>query len=216
MPVKIRIAEPKDEKFASYICDLIEDAAKVRGTGIAKREPEYIREKINQGKAVIALDGEEVAGFCYIETWSDAKFVVNSGLIVNKNYRKTGLARKIKAAILDLSVKKYPNAQVFGITTSLAVMKINSDLGYKPVTFSELTDDDRFWNGCKSCVNYDILTRTDRKLCLCTGMIYEQEKKAIDKIEPKKRKNQWEQFQNFLKMRSKRMSKWLKNDKSKS
>jgi hypothetical protein len=52
-------------------------------------------------------------------------------------------------------------------------MKINSDLGYLPTTFSELPVDDNFWKGCESCVNYDILTRTNGKICLCTGMIYD-------------------------------------------
>ncbi|MEN8879541.1 MAG: GNAT family N-acetyltransferase, partial [Polaribacter sp.] len=68
---------------------------------------------------------------------------------------------------------KFPNAKVFSITTGLAVMKLNSDLGYKPVTFSELTDDQTFWNGCQTCKNFDILTRTERKMCLCTGMLFD-------------------------------------------
>lgn len=52
-------------------------------------------------------------------------------------------------------------------------MKINHGLGYRPVTFSELTTDDLFWDGCKGCVNYDILMRTERTKCLCTGMLYD-------------------------------------------
>jgi len=178
-PVHIEVAGPQHSVFADEICRQIEEAAKIRGTGIAKREPAYINEKLETGKAVIALGGEEkdqFAGFCYIETWEHGKYVANSGLIVAPDFRKLGLARKIKSKILELSKEKYPDAKIFGITTSLAVMKINSDLGYKPVTFSELTQDEVFWDGCKSCPNFDVLTRTERKLCLCTGMLYEKDK----------------------------------------
>ena len=167
----VLVAGQEHMPYAEKICTLIENAAKQRGTGIAKRKPEYIRQKIMDGKAVIALCGDDLAGFCYIETWSHGKYVANSGLIVSPDYRKSGLARRIKAKAFELSREKYPDAKLFGITTSLAVMKINSDLGYKPVTFSELTTDEEFWKGCKSCPNYDILTRTKRKMCLCTGML---------------------------------------------
>jgi GNAT superfamily N-acetyltransferase len=147
------------------------ESAKARGTGIAERQPDYLREKIRAGNAVIAFVGEQLAGFCYIETWSHGRYVANSGLIVVDAYRRLGLARAIKAHIFRLSRDKYPEARIFGITTSLAVMKINSDLGYKPVTFSELTQDDAFWNGCRSCPNYDILERNQRQMCLCTAML---------------------------------------------
>ena len=167
----VQVAKQEHIAYAEEICALIEDAAKQRGTGIAKREPEYIRGKIRDGKAVIALCEQDLAGFCYIETWSHGKYVANSGLIVSSKYRKSGLARRIKKRAFELSREKYPEAKLFGITTSLAVMKINSDLGYKPVTFSELTTDEEFWKGCQSCPNYDILTRTQRKMCLCTGML---------------------------------------------
>jgi len=63
-------------------------------------------------------------------------------------------------------------------------MKINYDLGYEPVTFSELTDDPNFWKGCQTCKNYDILQRTEHKMCLCTGMLYdpvEKEKNSLHK-----------------------------------
>ncbi len=167
----VQVATKKHLVYAEAVCALIEEAAKKRGTGIAKRDPEYIRSKIRDGKAVIALADEALAGFCYIETWSHHKYVANSGLIVSPSYRKAGLARKIKETAFELSREKYPDAKLFGITTSLAVMKINSDLGYKPVTFSELTTDEEFWNGCQSCPNFDILTRTNKKMCLCTGML---------------------------------------------
>ena len=152
----------------------MELSAKVRGTGIAKRSTEYLSKKIIDGNGIIALtETNEWAGFCYIETWSHDKFVANSGLIVAPKYRKYGLARKIKQAIFSLSKEKFPKAKIFGLTTGLAVMKINSELGYEPVTYSELTQDENFWSGCKSCVNYEILIAKDKKNCLCTAMLYE-------------------------------------------
>lgn len=171
MAIDILVATPQHSNFANTIVALIEDAAQKRGTGIAKRQPEYIIKKMEEGKAIIALDGDVVAGFCYIESWGHDKYVANSGLIVNEEYRGHGLAKSIKEKAFELSRTKFPNAKLFGLTTSLPVMKINSELGYRPVTFSELTDDDQFWKGCQSCVNYDILTRTERKHCLCTGML---------------------------------------------
>jgi hypothetical protein len=161
--------------YAETVCHLIEEAAKVRGTGIAKRDPSYIKQKIKDGKAVIALTSDKlVAGFCYIESWGASKnFVANSGLIVTPEFRGFGLAKKIKEEIFLLSRKKFPKAKMFGITTSPAVMKINYSLGYRPVSFDHLTDDESFWKGCQSCKNYDILQRTNKKQCLCTAMLYD-------------------------------------------
>lgn len=173
MSVSINIANLTHSTYAQAVCDLIELAAKQRGTGIAKRDPEYIKAKMENGNAVIALEGSKLAGFCYIEVWENKKYVANSGLVVHPDYRGQGLAKRIKSKAFELSKKKYPKSKLFGITTSLPVMKINSDLGYKPVTFSELTSDETFWNGCKSCPNYDILTRNSRTNCLCTGMLYD-------------------------------------------
>ncbi|MFT7120537.1 MAG: hypothetical protein ACJAZ9_000711 [Neolewinella sp.] len=171
MHIDLLTAQPEHAVFAQPICDLMAESAKARGTGIATRKPEYVAEKILTGKAVIALVEGELGGFSYIETWGHGKYVANSGLIVNPKFRRLGLARKIKGAIFNLSRELYPDAKIFGITTSLPVMKINSDLGYKPVTFSELTQDDAFWAGCNSCPNFDILTRNERKICLCTAML---------------------------------------------
>lgn len=197
MQVVISVADHSHEKYAVTICNMIEEAAQLRGTGISKRKPEYIQAKINEGKSVIALEGEKVVGFCYIESWDNAKFVANSGLIVHPDYRQTGLAKKIKTAIFELSRKKFPDAKIFGITTSLAVMKINSELGYKPVTFSELTTDEKFWKGCESCTNYDILMRTERKMCLCTGMVCVPQNNGKTEEKPKSSQS-WEQFKKFL------------------
>lgn len=157
-------------------------SAKARGTGIAKRTPEYIQMKMAEGKAVIAFTKKgDWAGFCYIETWGHGKFVANSGLIVSPEFRKSGLARDIKEKIFELSRKKYPTAKIFGLTTGLAVMKINSELGYVPVTYSELTDDEAFWKGCQSCINYEILVSKERKNCICTAMLYDAEEKKRGK-----------------------------------
>lgn len=179
--MKIVIADKSHSIYANIICETISDAAQVRGTGIAKRRPEYIITKMENGNAVIALDGNKFAGFCYIEKWSHGKFVANSGLIVHPDYRGQGLAKKIKKIVFEHSRAKFPNAKVFSITTGLAVMKLNSDLGYKPVTFSELTDDQSFWKGCQTCKNYDVLQRTEQHMCLCTGMLYDPNSKETKK-----------------------------------
>lgn len=171
MNATIEIANKSHSKYAELLSNMYKRSAEERQTGIAMRQPAYILDKMNSNDAVIATMGEELIGFCYIETWSHDRYVANSGLIINPKFRKQGYAKKIKYHVFQLARTKHPTAKVFGITTSLAVMKINSDLGYKPVTFSELTQDETFWNGCQSCPNYDILIRNERKLCLCTGML---------------------------------------------
>jgi len=211
--MEIIIANKSHAGYAQIICDTIAESAKVRGTGIAKRTPEYVITKMENGNSVIALDGDAFAGFCYIEAWGHGKFVANSGLIVHPDFRNLGLAKKIKEAIFAHSRKKYPDAKVFGITTGLAVMKINSDLGYRPVTFSELTDDPTFWKGCQTCRNYDILQRTEQKMCLCTGMLYdpvaeEAKKKNTKNEEPQKTLNS----KAFSRLKSIKQSLFLKKE----
>lgn len=172
-------ATEQHTNYADQICDEMAESAKARGTGIAKRTPDYIVKKMLEGKAVIALHVDGTwAGFCYIETWSHGTFVANSGLIVNPQYRNRGLAKMIKRSVFDLSRLKYPDAKIFGLTTGLPVMKINSELGYEPVTYSMLTQDEDFWKGCQSCVNYDILMMKERKNCMCTAMLWDPEEKA--------------------------------------
>jgi N-acetylglutamate synthase-like GNAT family acetyltransferase len=169
----IRVASPADKIYANTITDEMESSAKARGTGIAKRSPEYVAQKIDEGKAVIAVTKEgQWVGFCYIETW-EGEYVANSGLIVSPEFRKSGVAKSIKHRIFQLSREQYPEAKIFGLTTGLAVMKINSELGYEPVTYSELTQDEKFWAGCRSCVNFEILMSKERKNCLCTAMLYD-------------------------------------------
>ncbi len=177
--IVVTVASSEHECYAETISRLIEESALQRGTGIARRPPEYIRQKMREGKAIIALDrssdGSNPAfvGFCYIETWEHGCYVANSGLIVAPNYRRHGVARRIKYAAFELSRRLYPDAKIFSITTSAAVLKLNSELGFRPVHFSELTSDEEFWRGCASCRNYDILQRTGRTMCLCTGLLYD-------------------------------------------
>ena len=211
MPITLHYCTSSHHRYATAICELIETAAKQRGTGIAKREPEYIKTKMTNGNAVIALDGHQLAGFCYVEIWENKKYVANSGLIVHWDYRGQGLAKKIKAKAFELSKKKYPEAKLFGITTSLPVMKINSDLGYKPVTFSELTQDETFWKGCQSCPNYDILSRNNRSNCLCTGMLYDP-KKPNTQSEEKKKQN-LETFYRWVRLKKQSFLKVIKPSK---
>lgn len=170
----IIVADPSHKVYSTQITEEMASSAKARGTGIAKRSPAYIETKMEEGKAVIALttDGRW-AGFCYIEAWGHGKYVANSGLIVSPEFRKYGLARKIKREIFKLSRKKYPDSKIFGLTTGAAVMKINSELGYIPVSYADLTDDEEFWKGCQSCVNYEILMSKNRQNCICTAMLYD-------------------------------------------
>ncbi|HET9056579.1 MAG TPA: GNAT family N-acetyltransferase [Chitinophagaceae bacterium] len=214
--IVIRVAHSGDTHFAVAITDEMASSAQARGTGIAKRTPEYVAEKMKEGKAVIAhnKDGEWV-GFCYIETWSHGEYVANSGLIVAPAYRKGGVAKAIKKKIFELSREKYPEAKLFGLTTGLAVMKINSELGYEPVTYSELTQDEAFWAGCKSCVNYEILMSKERKNCMCTAMLYDPK----DHYEPEETKQFFEEnksgFERLLKFKQWKLLKpFLKKDKS--
>ncbi|MBT8220266.1 MAG: GNAT family N-acetyltransferase [Bacteroidia bacterium] len=171
MEFKIYKATEEDIKYAEEISGLYVESAKDRGTGIAQRSPEYLIKRFRAGNSIVALQGEELAGYCYIEVFSNEGYVSNSGLIVKPKFRGLGLAKAIKEQAVALAREKYPKAKLFGITTSDVVMKINSDLGYIPVSFKKLTDDDEFWLGCKSCANYEILEKNDRKLCLCTAML---------------------------------------------
>jgi GNAT superfamily N-acetyltransferase len=171
----IRLATEDDFAFAPAISIEMEASARARGTGIATRTPEYLQSKMQRGQAFIAVDVERnlPAGFCYCEVWSHGKYIANSGLLIFPEYRLFGLARRLKAFAFEESRKRFPEAKCFGLTTSLAVMTINSDLGYRPVTYSELTQDEEFWAGCRSCVNYPTLNEKNRKNCLCTAMLYD-------------------------------------------
>jgi GNAT superfamily N-acetyltransferase len=204
--MKIVIADKSHSIYAEIICQTIAESASIRGTGIARRTPEYIMTKMENNNAVIALDGDKFVGFCYIEKWGHGKFVANSGLIVHPDYRGLGIAKEIKHKVFAHSLAKFPDAKIFSITTGMAVMKMNTELGYKPVHFSELTDDPTFWDGCQTCKNYDVLTRTERKMCLCTGMLFDPKAKTINENKQVKTKV-------FQRLKQIKQSLFLKKDK---
>jgi GNAT superfamily N-acetyltransferase len=173
--IEVLVANVEHEVYVDTILDTIAEAAKVRGTGIAKRTHEYLAKKMAEAKAVIALrksDGR-FAGFSYIETWENQQYVTTSGLIVHPDFRGLGLAKRIKDMTFTLARTRWPRAKIFSLTSGAAVMTMNTQLGYQPVTFADLTDDEAFWKGCEGCVNVDVLHRTGRKYCICTAMLYD-------------------------------------------
>jgi hypothetical protein len=193
--MEIEISSSIHLMYVSEIQQEMYDSAQRRGTGIAKRSVEYLSKKISEGNAVVATENGEWVGFCYIETWSHGQFVANSGLIVSPKFRHGGIATLIKDRVFALSREKFPNAKIFGLTTGLAVMKINSDLGYKPVIYSELTQDEEFWNGCKNCVNYEILMKKERKNCLCTAMLFVPDNNKVNEVVNDQPENQYQNEQ---------------------
>jgi predicted GNAT superfamily acetyltransferase len=170
--IDVMVADASHEIYVDEVLATIEAAAKVRGTGIARRSHEYVATKMKEGKAIIALCGDEFAGFTYIESWGNKQYVATSGLIVVEKFRGRGLAKRIKDASFTLARLRWPKAKIFSLTSGAAVMKMNTQLGYKPVTFAELTDDEAFWRGCEGCINHDVLLRTNRKYCICTAMLF--------------------------------------------
>ncbi len=192
MQIEVMVAEAGHNIYAEDICKEIFISAQERGTGIAQRTPEYVSEKISAGKAVIAIaeDGR-FAGFSYIETWGGKEYVANSGLIVAHDFRGIGLAKRIKKRIFEHSRTMFPKAKIFSITTGAAVMKMNYELGFRPVTFAALTDDPEFWKGCQGCKNYHILEANKHRMCLCTGLLYDPEEhiELLDPARPELAKN---------------------------
>ena len=180
--IEVVVAGPEHEVYVDTILQTIADAAKVRGTGIAKRTHEYLATKMKEAKAVIALSKNRFAGFSYIETWGNKQYVTTSGLIVHPDFRGLGVAKKIKDMTFSLARTRWPHAKIFSLTSGAAVMKMNTELGYQPVTFADLTDDEAFWRGCEGCVNVDVLHRTGRKYCICTAMLYDPEEHLPAKI----------------------------------
>ena len=180
--IKVIVADLSHEKYVDLILDTIREAAKKRGTGIAERSHEYVATKMSEGKAVLALDpsvqtelGDKFAGFSYIETWGHKSYVTTSGLIVHPDYQGHNIAKRIKDHTFTLARVRWPHAKIFSLTSGDAVMKMNTALGYVPVSFNQLTDDDAFWRGCRGCVNHPILQMKERKFCICTGMLYDPE-----------------------------------------
>ena len=180
--ITVMVADASHEKYIDTILTTIEEAAKVRGTGIAKRSHEYLATKMREAKAVIALSGDRFAGFSYIETWRNKQYVTTSGLIVHPDFRGLGIARRIKDLTFTLARTRWPHAKIFSLTSGAAVMAMNTRLGYQPVTFADLTDDEAFWRGCEGCINFDVLQRTNRRYCICTAMLYDPEEHLPAKI----------------------------------
>ena len=172
----VRVADASDEKYVDIILETIRDAARKRGTGIAERTHEYLATKMRESKAVLALCGDKFAGFSYIESWGNKHYVTTSGLIVHPDFLGQGIAKRIKDYTFTLARVRWPKAKIFSLTSGDAVMKMNTRLGYVPVSYNQLTDDDAFWRGCEGCCNHDILMAKERKFCICTGMLYDPEK----------------------------------------
>jgi len=170
--MQVFLANKSHLKYVQIICDTISKSAKEKEVNIAIRTPVFIANKIKEGNAVVALDKGDFMGFCYLDLWQNNTYVVHSGLIVAPNHRNLGVAKQLKIKLFQHSKEKYPNAKVFGITTSSSIVKINRKLGYQLVSYCELTTDKGFWDGCKTCDNYNTLISNDYKKCYCTGMLY--------------------------------------------
>ena len=183
--IQVLVADESHEKYVDIILQTIADAAKDRGTGIAKRTHEYLANKMREAKAVIALVGDRFVGFSYIETWGNKKYVTTSGLIVHPDFRHLGIAKRIKDMTFTLARMRWPHAKIFSLTSGKAVMKMNTALGYQPVTFDDLTDDEAFWRGCEGCVNYPVLKERNRKFCICTAMLFDPEEHLPARIPQK-------------------------------
>lgn len=173
--IVVRVADASDEKYVNIILDTIRDAARRRGTGIAERTYDYVATKMKESKAIMAVCGDKFAGFSYIETWGNKHYVTTSGLIVHPDFLGQGIAKRIKDYTFTLARVRWPKAKIFSLTSGDAVMKMNTRLGYVPVSYNQLTDDDAFWRGCEGCCNHDILVAKERKFCICTGMLYDPE-----------------------------------------
>lgn len=182
--ITVRMATSRDRGFATMITEEMHESAIARGCGISRRSPADIGAKMIEGKAIIAVTKEnEWAGFSYLETYENNEFVSNSGLIVAPAFRNCGVAKAIKQQVFALSRKLYPFAKIFSITTGGAVMKMNSRLGFEPVTYSEITREEKFWAGCKSCVNYHTLAGKAYKNCFCTAMLFDPGEDIEEEIE---------------------------------
>lgn len=174
MNVNVMVADESHLAYAESVCHELYLSSQGDKIGIARRSPDYIRDKIRSGKAVIALtDTGGFAGFSYIESWGGKSFVANSGLIVPEMFRSQGVARRIKEQTFILSRKLFPDAKIFSMTTSAAVMRLNYEFGFRPVTYDDLTDDVEFWKGCEGCRNFPVLQEQKYRVCICTGLLYD-------------------------------------------
>jgi len=176
----VRRAQEQDIVHAAIIAFYIEQAGEDIATGICKREISFIITKIQSGDAIMAFTSDGAwAGFCYLQQWNDG-YVSSCGLVVHPLHRRNNIARYIKQEVMELAKEKYPGADYFSLTTAKAVMKLNTDLGYETVTYSEVSRDEAFWSACKTCVNHNILLRNNQQKCLCTAMRFQSFNKLIN------------------------------------
>ena len=171
--ITVRPATAADAKYAEAASALIAEAARTHD--IAEREVAFLIEKIESGKAAVALRSrpgqpDELIGFGYFSAWQDGAFVSHSGLVVRPDLRGHKLGRRLKTALFEGSRAKYPNATTMSLTTSPQVKAMNLSLGFEVVPFEEMTTDEAFWDGCKTCRNYAEMQAKGIRCC-CEAMI---------------------------------------------
>lgn len=155
------------------ICEVTLSLVISHGRDISEHSPELLETKMKKGEAVIAFASDgRWAGFSFISSCENGSYISNSALVIAPEFRHTGLVKKIKRKIFELSREMYPDACIFSLTSDLTVMKMNHKLGFKRVNFSELPSNSLFWESCKSCINCPVLMSQERKNCLCTAMLY--------------------------------------------
>lgn len=176
MNIEVMVADESHKQYIPDILAAIYEASQVKGVSIVMRDPYYLAQKMREGKAVIALCEGAFVGFCYLECWQDEQFVANSGLIVRPEFRGQGVATRIKQQIFDQCRKLFPDACIFGITKSEAVIRMNTQLGFERVGYDQLTNDPKFWKGCDTCLNYPVLLANEGRSCHCVGLLYRPKK----------------------------------------
>ncbi len=173
--LEVRQATAADDVYAEAASQLIQKASKDHD--IAERSPDWLRGKIRGGKAAVALQGDQLIGFGYFSDWQDGKFVSHSGLVVDDAFRGHGLGRRLKQQLMAGTRRLFPDATMMSLTTSPAVKAMNLSLGFRVVPLDQLTSDQSFWDGCKTCRNYaEVQARGER--CCCEGMILPAESEA--------------------------------------
>ncbi len=169
----MRESRPEDARLAEAASELIAQAASE--FDIARRAPDWLRKKIEKGRAALALRGDELVGFGYWSAWENDAFVSHSGLVVKPGLRGRGLGKRLKRVLFDSSRRALPRATLMSLTTSPQVKELNLELGFRIVPLELLTKDPAFWEGCKTCRNYAEVQRQGKKCC-CEGMILEPER----------------------------------------
>lgn len=170
--LEVRESTPEDVRYAEAASALIDQAS--AEFDIAKRTPEWLAAKIRARRAAIALAGGELVGFGYWSAWENDTFISHSGLVVRSDYRGTGLGRDLKMVLFDSSRRRLPEASLMSLTTSPQVRKLNLSLGFEIVPLEQLTKDPAFWEGCRTCRNYEEVQARGQQCC-CEGMLLRPE-----------------------------------------